>query len=83
MLTDAWVDEMCRKLRIGFGVKNADDLIDQMVTRFLLWKLPKGFAPDAGITFVPPQNPNWWPTGTNLLDAAQAREMIRHMLGDV
>ena len=60
-------------------------MIDRMVSRFLCWKLPKDFAPDAGIRFLP--NPvqqhdgPYWPTGTNLMHAEQAREMIEHMLG--
>ena len=61
-----------------------EKLIEQMVSRFLGWKLPKDFAPDAGIQFNPnslqaPGNP-YWPTGTNLFHAGQAREMIEHML---
>ena len=62
-------------------------LVDAMVSRFLCWKLPKEFAPDAGIHFAPGpiqqhEGPHW-PTGTNLLHAGQAQEMIEHMLGDV
>ncbi len=59
-------------------------MIDTMVSRLLCWKLPKDFAPDAGIRFLP--NPMqqhggpYWPTGTNLMHAEQAREMIEHML---
>lgn len=60
-------------------------LIDVMVSRFLGWKLPKDFAPDAGISFNPgshqePSGPHW-PSGTSLLHAEQARHMIEHMLG--
>ena len=60
-------------------------LVDSMVNRFLGWKLPKGFAPDAGISFKPTkpyEEPGWWPVGTNLFHAGQARDMIEHMLGD-
>ena len=64
--------------------------IDQMVNRFLGWKLPKDFAPDAGISFKPTEpyegdelGNSWWPIGTNLLTADQARAMISHMLADV
>lgn len=60
-----------------------ETMIDQMVDHFLNWKLPQDFAPDAGITFnaghITPTSP-LWPTGTNLLTAVQAKEMIRHML---
>lgn len=57
-------------------------LINEMVNRFLCWKLPKDFGPDAGIRFAPgplqqPDGP-YWPSGTNLLDATQARQMFEH-----
>jgi hypothetical protein len=80
-ITDAQVDEMVRKLRIAFGVETTDDLVKEMVNRFLGWKLPKDFAPDAGVSFNPPVNPEWWPIGTNLFHDGQAKEMVRHMLG--
>lgn len=50
-MTDAQVDEMVRKLWIALGVETTDDLVKEMVNRFLVWKLPKDFAPDAGISF--------------------------------
>ena len=58
-------------------------MIDKMVDRFLGWKLPDDFSPDSYITFdreKAKQNPIFWPVGTNLLTANQAREMIQHML---
>ena len=64
-----------------------DDQIKQMVDRFLSWKLPDNFSPDAGISFKREFNENTpWPmkhepTGTNLFDATQAEAMVRHMLG--
>jgi hypothetical protein len=64
---------------------------DEMVNRFLSWKLPVAFHPDAGISFKryfnveynakhgkPPQRHE--PMGTNLLTATQAREMLEHVL---
>lgn len=59
-------------------------LINEMVNRFLCWKLPKDFGPDAGIRFAPgplqtPDGP-YWPTGTNLLHAGQAQAMFEHCL---
>lgn len=62
----------------------SDEQIKQMVNRFLSWKLPEDFNPDAGIKFTPPQQtaPHWWPVGTNLLTATQAEAMIRHLVGD-
>lgn len=53
-----------------------------MVDRFLSWKLPQDFGPDAGIAFTPPPHlPDlYWPTGTNLFHAGQALEMFKHCL---
>lgn len=68
-----------------------DEQIKTMVNRFLAWKLPEHFYPDAGISFQPffnveynekhgnpPQRHN--PTGTNLFDYTQAEAMVRHMI---
>lgn len=69
-------------------VKISDEQIRAMVNRFLSWKLPKDFAPDAGISFKADYNENTpfparhEPTGTNLFHAGQAEEMIRHILGN-
>lgn len=66
-----------------------DDQIKHMVNRFLGWKLPENFAPDAGISFKPDYNEGTpWPmrhepSGTNLLDAVQAEVMVRAMLADL
>lgn len=54
---------------------------DEMVTRFLGWRLPDDFLPDGGIAFVKPTNPHLWPVGTNLLTDPQARAMLAHVLG--
>ena len=64
-----------------------DEQIKEMVDRFLSWRLPENFAPDAGISFKPTYNNGTaeggrhQPTGTNLFDARQAEKMVRHMLG--
>lgn len=64
-----------------------DELIKEMVRRFLSWKLPADFAPDAGISFKAEFNEHTAhpmrhePVGTNLFSAVQAEAMIRHMLG--
>ena len=63
-------------------------IIDQAVDRFLGWKLPADFAPDAGITFKPLANADspvnlqykHEPVGTNLFTAAQAKAMFEHVL---
>ena len=63
-----------------------------MVDRFLAWKLPEDFSPDAGISFKPEYNVEYnaklgippqrhEPIGTNLFTATQATEMIEHILG--
>ena len=63
-----------------------DDQIKQMVDRFLSWKLPEDFRPDAGISFKAEFNENTpfpmkhAPSGTNLFDARQAEAMVRYML---
>jgi hypothetical protein len=64
----------------------SDAQINHMVNRFLSWRLPKDFQPDAGIKFDPVANAGTKheyrhePTGTNLLCADQARAMVRHMI---
>lgn len=82
-MTDDEVNEMIRKLGMAFGVAAPETVVDEMVTRFLSWKLPDDFAPDAGIMFTPghvtPSSP-LWPTGTNLLSASQTKAMILYML---
>lgn len=67
---------------------------EEMVSRFLSWKLPEDFHPDAGISFsphfnveynaklgLPPQRHD--PVGTNLFTATQARAMLEHVLAEV
>ena len=63
-----------------------DEQIKYMRDRFLGWKLPENFNPDAGITFKPMFNEHTAhpmkhePSGTNLFDAEQAEQMIRYMI---
>lgn len=60
------------------------EAMERAVSRFLSWKLPADFAPDAGIAFAPGHvttSSPLWPTGTNLLTVTQARDMIRRVLG--
>lgn len=61
-----------------------DDIIEQAVTRFLSWKLPKDFRPDGGMVFIPTKGRGYdspyWPSGTNLFNSEQAREMLRYVL---
>lgn len=53
--------------------------IQRMVDRFLSWRLPVDFCPDAGITLKPSYDPQH-ASGTNLFTATQAMAMVRHML---
>ncbi len=63
--------------------------IDTLVDRFLRWRLPADFSPDAGIEFKKPSElfPEMenadeihWPVGTNLLDANEAKAMLEYVL---
>ena len=60
-----------------------NEQIRHMVDRFLSWRLPADFNPDAGISYTRPHyapEVDATPTGTNLFDARQAEAMVRHML---
>jgi hypothetical protein len=63
-----------------------DEQIKHMVNRFLGWRLPENFQPDAGISFKAEFNEgtSWpmkhQPSGTNLFDATQAEAMVRYMI---
>lgn len=63
-----------------------NEQIKHMTARFLAWRLPDNFNPDAGISFAPDFNigteypMRHQPNGTNLLDYTQAEEMVRFML---
>lgn len=68
-------------------MKLTDAQVDHMTNRFLAWKLPADFRPDGGVEFDPdaakrldPRNVRHEPYGTNLLDHAQAREMVLAMI---
>jgi hypothetical protein len=54
--------------------------VKHMVDRFLGWKLPATFSPDCGISFDGRGYDRGWPTGTNLLNAEEARAMFEHAL---
>ena len=63
------------------------EYIKRMSDKFLSWKLPRGFSPDAGISFRPGSETTYskpyWPTGTNLFTADQARAMFVHCADDL
>lgn len=69
-----------------------DEALDAAVNRFLGWELPRTFAPDGGVVFNREVQtmegkrdradmPGWWPIGTNLFTADQAKAMLEHALG--
>ena len=64
-----------------------------MVDKFLGWKLPEHFRPDAGISFTPEYNVEYMaaqgkppcrhePVGTNLFSADQAEQMFNDCFPD-
>ncbi len=59
------------------GLKGTARPIDELVDRFLAWKLPESVRADdcACIQGYPHR------TGTTLLTAIEARQMIEHLLG--
>lgn len=63
-----------------------DGQVKHMVDRFLGWRLPANFSPDAGISFKAEFNEHTAcpmkhePVGTNLFDATQAKAMIRYLI---
>lgn len=60
--------------------------IKHMVNRFLGWRLPENFSPDGGVSFKAtynegtPYEATHQPIGTNILNAAEAEAMVRHMV---
>jgi hypothetical protein len=63
-----------------------DEQIKYMTERFLSWRLPENFRPDAGIGFDPvinkgtPYEHRYEPVGTNLFDYEQAKAMVSYMI---
>lgn len=66
-----------------------EEQIKHMVNRFLGWKLPENFNPDAGISFKKTFNEHTAhpmkhePSGTNLFDGEQADAMVRYMIDGI
>ena len=58
------------------------DQLDEMVKRFLGWKLPQSFGPDCFISFdrVKALANNSWPIGTNVFTAEEAYTLFKHAL---
>lgn len=66
---------------ITHGVKTAPAVdLTNLVNRFLGWKLPLDFAPDCGISIdTEIAGRNGWPSGTNLFNAEQAKQMFEYV----
>lgn len=70
----------------GLNMQLGEEQIKHMANRFLGWRLPDNFNPDGGVRFERFGNAGTEhqyvnsPTGTNLLDAGQAEEMIRFIV---
>lgn len=78
------------RLERGTGIAREYE-INRLVNRFLGWRLPDSFRPDAGISFNPEYNVEYnasrglpparhQPTGTNLFDHEQAKAMLEYVL---
>ena len=64
-----------------YQVENKPQVTEEMITRFLQWKLPQDFYPDCWVSFDREKAQEYqWPTGTNLLHAGQVREMLEFVL---
>lgn len=62
---------------------DATKIIDAAVSKFLGWRLPFDFAPDAGISYDRSYRDKWGlPIGTNLFTAQQAKYMFECCLRD-
>lgn len=71
-----------KKAHESLGISYSAPAVDvtQMVNRFLGWKLPLDFAPDCGISIDEQiAGQNGWPSGTNLFNAEQAKEMFEYV----
>lgn len=55
------------------------EMLDRAVNRFLTWPLPDSVCPDA-CTINKRHKGMPVPTGTNLLTATEARDMLKHVL---
>ncbi len=69
------LDRECLKMKVT----------EEMVNRFLSWKMPESFGPDCYVMFhrEKAKRANQWPVGTNILTAPEARAMLEHVLETV
>jgi hypothetical protein len=60
---------------------NKKALIEHMVNRFLGWKIPETFGPDAGVSFDKAYKEKWgMPTGTNIFTGREAEQLFEYAL---
>jgi hypothetical protein len=65
----------------GAELKMQNISLDEAVNRFLNYQFPKSVTPDGGLKIDRSYTEKYgMPTGTNLLDSNQAREMLAHVL---
>lgn len=62
---------------VAAGALGREERMRALVDRFLRWPLPESVYPDAG-KFDPVNNR--WRSGTNLLTAEEARQMLEYVL---
>lgn len=78
----AYIRDVMPDMSKQFAALMTSPNIDEIVSRFLSWKLPKDFNPDANINFYRQHEHDspHYPVGTNLFTAEQAKEMFRNVL---
>lgn len=76
------VADIAQALEAANSAAPVTAVTDDMVSRFLGWALPQDFNPDCFVSFdrEKAKASASFPTGTNLLDAIQARAMLEHVL---
>ncbi len=80
-VTPADIEANIASVHYFTAADGARQVTDEMVGRFLGWKLPLNFRPDCGVTIdTEIAGRNGWPSGTNLLTAEQAKEMLQYVL---
>lgn len=81
-LEDAVIEPVRKKSGAWVPLYTKAPAVDltHLVNRFLGWKLPLDFAPDCGISIdTEIAGRNGWPSGTNLFNAEQAKQMFEYV----
>ena len=80
---ETWNEWKMRDIEGASMKKESAQVTEEIVNRFLCWRLPASFNPDGGVSFDKKNrdpNTHHWPVGTNLFSADQARQMLAHIL---